>query len=518
MEPAPQPQPSTQSSATTTTSPDSAPAPQPPSTSTSSRAAMFRPPVNRLMRTLDRSFFQKTVPLTAASFFDKKSIGPVRNRLEKSKDILDALSIIHIRAAPNGDLTPRLWKSSKEENATAGAAGRAGRKCILLREGIKADDSTTWSPTVTELVQEKLVELEPFNMLIDYDYFRYEDILEAIIPEELVHDAPSGFTQVGHIAHFNLREQYLPYKYMIGEIVRDKHGSIDTVINKIHDVGSSSVFRTFDYEVLAGPDEMNVTIQEQGCEFSLDYSKVYWNSRLSTEHERIVARFNEGEAVCDVMAGVGPFAIPAGKKKVFVFANDLNPHCVQSLETAAKRNRADRHNKVSSFVQAFNINAREFITLATQSLYRDAPMVVETIDDAAAAKIPVNQRSKNLPVKTLVSPPTFDHYVMNLPASAVEFLDAFVGVYAGKEELFQPHTGRRLPLVHVYTFSTNSDEQKVEPVEICQRISEKIGFTITPEDPDVEIRPVRLVSPAKMMYCATFRLPEEVAFKKGVES
>ncbi|KAK2806943.1 tRNA(m(1)G37)methyltransferase [Onygenales sp. PD_10] len=477
---------------------------------------MFRPPVNRLMRTLDRSFFKKTIPLTAASFFDKKSIGLARNRLEKSKDIIKALNIIDVRTAPNGDLTPKLWNESKGQSGTA---RDAGRKCVLLREGIKADDPTTWSPTVTELVQEKIVELEPYNMLLDYDYFKFEDILEAILPEELVLDAPSGFTQVDHIAHFNLRPEYLPYKYMIGEIVRDKHVNINTVINKIHDVGQNSIFRTFDYEVLAGPDNLNVTISEQGCHFSFDYGKVYWNTRLSTEHERMVSRFNEGDAVCDAMAGVGPFAVPAGKKKVFVFANDLNPHCVHSLETAARKTRADHLNKVNSFVHAFNINAREFITLATQLLYRGEPIIVETIDDAAAAaaKIHVNQKSKNLPTKTLVSPPTFDHYVMNLPASAVDFLDAFIGIYAGQEGLFQPHTDRRLPLVHVYTFSSNSDEQKIEPVEICQRISKKIGFTITPEDPEVEMRPVRLVAPTKMMYCATFRLPEEVAFKKRVE-
>ena len=38
----------------------------------------------------------------------------------------------------------------------------------------------------------------------------------------------------------------------------------------------------------------------------------------------MIDRFKPGEAVCDVMAGVGPFAVPAGKRKVFVWANDLN--------------------------------------------------------------------------------------------------------------------------------------------------------------------------------------------------
>ena len=84
---------------------------------------------------------------------------------------------------------------------------------------------------------------------------------------------------------------------------------------------------------------MNVEMWEEGCVFRFDYSKVYWNSRLNTEHRRVVDLFQPGEAVCDVMAGVGPFAIPAGKKRVFVWANDLNPNSHASLADAVKRNK-----------------------------------------------------------------------------------------------------------------------------------------------------------------------------------
>ena len=119
----------------------------------------------------------------------------------------------------------------------------------------------------------------------------------------------------------------------------DKNSIIRTVINKIDDVGTTSAYRTFDYELLAGVDDLNVELKEQDCIFRFDYSKVYWNSRLSTEHRRIVEFFKKGEAVCDVMAGVGPFAVPAGKKKVFVWANDLNPESYAGLENAIKRNK-----------------------------------------------------------------------------------------------------------------------------------------------------------------------------------
>jgi tRNA (guanine37-N1)-methyltransferase len=121
----------------------------------------------------------------------------------------------------------------------------------------------------------------------------------------------------------------------------DKNPTITTVINKIEDVGAHSEFRTFSYEVLAGPDNMDVEISEGNCTFRFDYSKVYWNSRLQTEHKRLVDSFNPGEVVCDVMAGVGPFAVPAGKKGVFVWANDLNPESYASMKDAITRNKVN---------------------------------------------------------------------------------------------------------------------------------------------------------------------------------
>ena len=110
-------------------------------------------------------------------------------------------------------------------------------------------------------------------------------------------------------------------------------------MNKVDDVGTQSEYRTFQYELLAGDPSLNVETKEQSCIFRFDFSKVYWNPRLSTEHERLVDMFQPGQAVCDVMAGVGPFAIPAGKKKVFVWANDLNPDSYDSLVNVIALNK-----------------------------------------------------------------------------------------------------------------------------------------------------------------------------------
>lgn len=131
---------------------------------------------------------------------------------------------------------------------------------------------------------------------------------------------------------------------MIAEVLLDKNPTVRTVINKTDDVGSHSEFRTFNYELIGGEDNMNVELREGECVFRFDYSKVYWNSRLQTEHKRLIDLFQPGEVVCDVMAGIGPFAVPAGKKGVFVWANDLNPESYAAMVEAVNR------NKVCSFV------------------------------------------------------------------------------------------------------------------------------------------------------------------------
>ena len=247
---------------------------------------------------------------------------------------------------------------------------------------------------------------------------------------------------------------------------------------------------------------MDVTVMSNDCEFKFNFGKVYWNTRLSTEHECLISKFTEGETVCDVMAGVGPFAVPSGKKNVFVWANDLNPDSFEGLSWAIKRNKVDR------FVHASCSDGREFIRSATKRLpTAKRKAVLKSKRSRAATKAKTGQAER-----ILDEPASFDHYVMNLPASAVEFLDAFRGAYVGREREFHPHTERKLPLVHVYCFVPRMDLEVDEVKAVCELVSKHLGHPITLELPDIEIRYVRLVSPKKKMFCASFRLPPEVAF------
>ena len=101
-----------------------------------------------------------------------------------------------------------------------------------------------------------------------------------------------------------------------------------------------SEFRVPTFEVLAGDSCLETEVKQHGVTFRLDYGAVYWNSRLEAEHRRLVDSFGAGETVCDMMAGIGPFAVPAGRRRLTVLANDLNPRCAHFLRVNARLNKA----------------------------------------------------------------------------------------------------------------------------------------------------------------------------------
>ncbi|KAI4124535.1 MAG: hypothetical protein LQ338_004746 [Usnochroma carphineum] len=456
---------------------------------------MFRPPINRAMKTLDRSFFKKDLDLAAACVVDRKKIASFQKEL--SKDILKLERLPPTRPVPS--------------NVTADSSAR----CLLLKPEVQVDGRLGFNRKVGNCYVDRLsipVGLRrrlaaPFGIPA---HEAVDDIMTAILPDSEQDEIPVGFSVVGHVAHLNLRDQYLPYKSLIASVLMDKNPIIRTVINKIDDVGEDNEFRTFRYEVLAGPDDMNVEVREQDCVFKFDYSKVYWNTRLSTEHRRLVSKFNPGEAVCDVMAGVGPFALPTAKKRVWVWANDLNPESYNSLvENASK-------NKVTNFVRPFCSDGHSFIRTSTSRLLKSSTQITIHPKVSRSTRTTSSRTSSSHPPsEVLTEPKTFSHYILNLPATATTFLPSFIGLYAGHENLFHPFTDTKLPMIHVYCFSTKSDDNKAEEGKILKEISEQLGYRLEKAgDEEMEIWDVRDVAPQKRMFCASFRLPREVAFRK----
>ncbi|XP_035183135.1 tRNA (guanine(37)-N1)-methyltransferase isoform X2 [Oxyura jamaicensis] len=311
-------------------------------------------------------------------------------------------------------------------------------------------------------------EVSRYNLELTYENFKSEEILRAVLPEG--QDVTSGFSRVGHIAHFNLRDHQLPYRHLIGQVIIDKNPGITCVVNKTSIIDST--YRNFQMEVLAGESNLVTKVKENNISYELDFAKVYWNPRLSTEHGRIVELLQPGDVLFDVFAGIGPFAIPAAKKKCIVFANDLNPESYKWLLHNCKLNKVD--NKI----KAFNLDGRDFLL---------GPVREEL------SKVLTLEKEEQKPAV---------HIVMNLPASALEFLDVFRHLLVG-----EPCSAAVLPTVHCYSFSKHENPAK----EMQERAEASLGASL---DGRCSTYLVRNVAPNKEMLCISFQVPADVLYKR----
>lgn len=163
-------------------------------------------------------------------------------------------------------------------------------------------------------------------------------------------------------------------------------------------------------------------------------------------------------------------------------------------------------------MQPFNDDGHTFVQKAADTIIEMSKAGKYAVVPVKVSRSQPGPRPK--PIRVPV-PPTISHFVMNLPASAIEFLHNYRGLYHGNEALFAPRTETKLPMVHVHCFALKADDDR--PLEdICQRIYKEIGVMLKPgdseKDGEVSIHEVRDVAPAKRMFCASFRLPPDVAF------
>jgi len=224
-------------------------------------------------------------------------------------------------------------------------------------------------------------------------------------------------------------------------------------------------------EVIAGLDDLNVEVVESMCKFRFNYGKVYWNSRLQAEHDRLVREIlrrggvrlgstlptsSRQIIVADMFAGVGPFSMPLAKSRAIVYANDLNPDSYAYLVENVKLNKISATHHVCT-----NLDGREFM-------------------------VDLVRRKSIRPTDV----------IMNLPAIATEFLDVFRGLYVESD------VEANLPTIHCYAFAPEENFQ----VELLQRIETALGTKVV----DPFIHDVRNIAPKKNMYCVTFNLPSEI--------
>ena len=410
--------------------------------------------------------------------------------------------------------------------------GDKDHRLILLNEQVQLSrggvSSTLSAETSEEQVQvlglsEELVAFicstqgvpQPYILKLGYEHLTVEEVLHKLLPPGS--EVPSSFEQAGHIAHLNLRDEMLPFKHMIGQVILDKNPTLRTVVNKMGNIENE--FRTFPMEVIAGQDDFDVTVRESGAKLAFNFRNVYWNSRLQTEHARLIQilksraanllknRNPECLVVADMMAGVGPFAVPLAMHQmtnsstatgtgtgtgggIVLHANDLNPESHAALVKNSKVNRI-QHGRLSSY----NCDAREFVV--------------------------------NLVAKQVF----FHEAIMNLPANATDFLDVFIGLetrYKRVMGALAAESGEMtLPRIHVYGFSTAADpvaDIAARAASVLQCDASLLELTPPPTPGEFDAMDtipcwghvVRDVSPKKLMVCLSFFLPRRVALAEPI--
>lgn len=204
----------------------------------------------------------------------------------------------------------------------------------------------------------------------------FEEVIIERSPAEILGFSPA-YEHIGDIAIID-RNQAQAQR--VAQVLL-KQNRIKTVLQA--ETSVTGEYRTRSVSILAGERRTETLYTENKCRYLLDLSKVYFTPRLSTERMRIADKIKDGDKVVDMFAGVGPFSILIAKKfpSTHVIAIEKNPDAVRYLKENVKLNRVKN----------------------VKIIDRDARDAVKEISGA-------------------------DHIIMNLPHSAIEFLDAAFGV------------------------------------------------------------------------------------------
>ena len=247
-------------------------------------------------------------------------------------------------------------------------------------------------------------------------HYTHLDFLADKLPPNLLASVPRAIDFVGDIAIVEIPPELSNHKKEIGDALLKAHKQTSTVLAKSGAV--EGVYRLRDFEDIAGAKKTVTVYTEYGCVYHVDVAKAYFSPRLSTEHSRVASTVKTGETVVDLFAGVGPFAIPIAKKhkNVRVYAVDVNPDAVSLLKRNIAVNRVEKQ-------------------------------VVPILGDARQV------------VKEQLSGKA-DHVIMNLPETALEFVDVAC-------EALKPEVG----ILHYYGFEKDSDPLETATARLTEAVN-----------------------------------------------
>ena len=377
-----------------------------------------------------------------------------------------------------------LLSPTKEETAVA------QRNTIISEIISKAQDNRSDD-------DEPSISLGPPKQIpLSFSRLSFQYILNTLMDDV---PPPSAYEQIGHVAHFNLKPQHLPFGKLIGEVLLETNPTIETVVNKVGEV--SGKYRTYELDILAGKSELETTVVEHGMSIQLDVSKCYWCTRLSGERQTLIKEIlKESSAVdekdnfviADVFCGVGAVCLLLAKQlpNCTVLANDWNPDAIRYFKKNILKN---------------NLQPKDFKL---------------SLGDSYDFLMDLN--------------PGVDHVLMNFPLEAPTFLAALRWWSWEQLEGHYKKTSR-YPRFHVYTFaratlSEEDDTVVIDESEVAVDIVANELLPLPPSDAksyrrqeldkdfnaDVKTRVVRDVAPGKVVVCVSFILtPKLLRYMQG---
>ena len=226
-------------------------------------------------------------------------------------------------------------------------------------------------------IKEKGYILWPLNFEVEGEIIECEGLSSTRIsrdyrlrlPLAIREIAPRAFDIFGDIAIIKLSDLSMEHSKIISEALLESH----TNINKVAlDLGVKGDYRVRDLEMLIGDSNFVATQKENGFEFRLDISKVYFSPRLAMERKRIYDVTDSNEDVLDAFAGASPFAVSLASKGCNVTAVDANPNSEKWSHINFELNNILEYNficsKIEDFLPSLSLYDRIIMNNPTNSL------------------------------------------------------------------------------------------------------------------------------------------------------
>ncbi|MHA1302288.1 MAG: class I SAM-dependent methyltransferase [Candidatus Heimdallarchaeaceae archaeon] len=168
-----------------------------------------------------------------------------------------------------------------------------------------------------------------------------QEVLEGIIPNNLLDKIPTGYAITGDIAIVRFRTRDIDrYKEVIGEAIINADPRVKVVVEQLD---TKTIFRKPMIKHVAGEKRTQTIHKEFGTLFHIDIAKLTFSPGNKREREFLINNVKENETIVDMFACVGnlSLAIAVQHPTAKIFAVEKNPEAFHYLIKNIKINKVE---------------------------------------------------------------------------------------------------------------------------------------------------------------------------------